>query len=355
MQSDIYIYIDTTSHRNTMGNSNTKPTRVLPSKQWEEFCSDALPSDLTNLVVAVTGCTSGTGKVFALEAAKRGARLLLLNRPSERSDAVLFEVKEVAPNADKIETVNCDLTSFKSVHECCNKIVAMDTKLNVLCNNAGVMKLDDIATEDGYDIQMQTNHLSQFLLTRELMPSLTRAAVEDGEARIVNHSSIARHWPRAWELKEENIGRNGGNLGGNTSGIWGSNWFRYQQSKLANVIFTLALHDRLSESGSKVKSLVTHPGVSDTELFTKSHLNKDKRGPSMFAQSQEDGAMGILYCAFFPKINSGEFWGPKDSFCTKGVPKITIPGDTCTCISAKKLLWDMSQKATEGFTALSGS
>jgi len=44
------------------------------------------------------------------------------------------------------------------------------TALDVLVNNAGIMATGDIATKDGYDIQMQTNHLSHFLLTARVWP-----------------------------------------------------------------------------------------------------------------------------------------------------------------------------------------
>jgi NAD(P)-dependent dehydrogenase (short-subunit alcohol dehydrogenase family) len=56
--------------------------------------------------------------------------------------------------------------------------------LNVLCNNAGIMAFRDEPTIDGYDVQMQTNHLSHFLLTKLLMPKLEEAAEKYGEARV---------------------------------------------------------------------------------------------------------------------------------------------------------------------------
>ena len=130
--------------------------------------------------------------------------------------------------------------------------------LNVLCNNAGVMALKDQATKDGYDVQMQTNHLSHFLLTKELLPLLETAANRDGEARIVNQSSLARRGP---PLKQKYFGKNGGNLGGNGNSVVfnGARWVRYHQTKLANLVFTYALQQKLEAKGSKVKAIVAHP------------------------------------------------------------------------------------------------
>ena len=60
--------------------------------------------------------------------------------------------------------------------------------LDVLVNNAGVMMQPDHRTTDCFDVQMQTNHLSHFLLTKMLMPSLEMAAFSRGEARVVQHT-----------------------------------------------------------------------------------------------------------------------------------------------------------------------
>ncbi len=104
------------------------------------------------------------------------------------------------------------------------------------------MALADSATSDGFDIQMQTNHLSHFLLTRELMPLFERAAEATGEARVVNHSSTARLNPSK-ELQGRFLEKNGGNLGGDGSKLqnmmfMGPRWLRYNQTKLANAAFT---------------------------------------------------------------------------------------------------------------------
>ena len=75
------------------------------------------------------------------------------------------------------------------------------------------MAFPDLATDDGYDLQMQTNHLSHFLLTRLLFPLLETKAEAAGEARVVNHSSMAAWYPGT-RLGERYLGKNGGNLGG---------------------------------------------------------------------------------------------------------------------------------------------
>ena len=130
-----------------------------------------LPS-MEGKTAVITGTTSGTGRVAARTLAELGAKLLPLNRSSSRSTESLAELREAFPDAE-LHAVECDLQSFASVraagervHELCPEGV------HVLCNNAGVMALPDEATEDGFDVQMQTNHLSHFLLTRALAPLL---------------------------------------------------------------------------------------------------------------------------------------------------------------------------------------
>lgn len=102
------------------------------------------------------------------------------------------------------------------------------------------MASSDVATEDGYDVQMQTNHLSHFLLASILLPSLERAAAENGSARVVTHTSVARKRPVTW-LDARYLQKKGGDLGGD----WAlPRWERYHQSKLANIVFAQALQVR---------------------------------------------------------------------------------------------------------------
>ncbi|MEL7124388.1 MAG: SDR family NAD(P)-dependent oxidoreductase, partial [Bacteroidota bacterium] len=129
--------------------------------------------DMTGRVVAITGTTSGTGFVCAREVAKRGASVILLNRESSRSANALQQLQEAVPSAT-FDQVVCDLQDFDSVKNAAESIKAKYDTIDVLVNNAGVMALKDQATKDGYDVQIQTNCISHFLLTKELFPLLQK-------------------------------------------------------------------------------------------------------------------------------------------------------------------------------------
>lgn len=173
-----------------IGASAYTPPQV-PDKVYSAEYVSSLPS-MSGKVVAVTGATTtnGLGYICAKTLATKGARIILLNRLSDRAKVAETSLRQEVPGA-QVSTVECDLMSFDSVNKAAATLRSelKDTGLDVLCNNAGVMALPDEATKDGYDVQMQTNHLSHFLLSKELYPLLEKAAEARGEARIVNHSS----------------------------------------------------------------------------------------------------------------------------------------------------------------------
>ena len=322
----------------------------MESIHFPEF-KQSLPS-MEGKTVVITGTTSGTGFVAASTLAGLGAKLLLLNRSSERASKSFQTLKNTFPKAS-LHSVACDLQSFASVREAVKEIVSLCPEgIHVLCNNAGVMALKDEPTVDGYDIQMQTNHLSHFLLTAELFPLLEKAAELSGDARVVNHSSVARMSPSK-ELRAENLEKKGGNLGGDSASFvfGGARWKRYNQTKLANATFTAALHDRLKKKGSKVKSLVAHPGLANTELQVTSV--KDGGMGSFFTgilmgmgQSMEDGTMGILSCMCLKDAQSGMFYGPGDGqMALKGIAKPFALESFYDNETTRELLWKKSCEA----------
>ncbi|WNM28774.1 SDR family NAD(P)-dependent oxidoreductase [Demequina capsici] len=301
---------------------------------------------LDGRTVAVTGSTSGTGQVMASTCGALGARVLMLNRPSARADAALDALRRAGAEA---ELIPCDLQSFASVAEAgAALIAAAPDGLDVLCNNAGVMGLPDTATGDGFDIQMQTNHLSHFLLTSLVWPALVTAAAARGDARVVNQSSGARRGPA---LKDEFLQRRGGALGGDGFPGLGK-WRRYQQSKLANLLFTYALHDRMPRAHADlgVKALCAHPGPTDSGLQEKTAqaggarlLDRMILGRTLRrAHSVEDGAVGILTAALRPSATSGQFYGPEG----RGLPGPTVLLAAERDPEAEARLWSLSLDST---------
>ncbi|CAE8667299.1 unnamed protein product [Polarella glacialis] len=311
--------------------------------------------------VAITGCTTGTGYICAQVCAELGAVVLMLNRPSARADAALQALQQAVPGCQAYK-VPCDLMSFASVRQAGQQLRSLASTsrhhvgLDVLCNNAGIMGMKDEATGDGCDTQMQTNHLSHFLLTAEVWPLLEKAAGLRGEARVVNHSSGARSMPKK-PMDATYLQQNGGNLGGDELG-WtpfsGARWTRYQQTKLANVVFTYALRDRAAACNSKVKALVAHPGLAATNLQVTSASDGGMgQGFTDFlmsnvAQSGEDGSTGLIRCCCDPEAKSGDFFGP--SGLTGTGPCVLLPSEPEESFAdeaSRKMLWEVSCEVTK--------
>lgn len=299
-----------------------------------------------------------------------GGKVILLNRKSERADEALHAVQQAASGPPPV-AIECDLMSFRSVRAAGAQLSASLAAegLDVLVNNAGIMGFKDKATEDGLDQQMQTNHTSHFLLTYLCMPLLELAARKRGEARIVNHSSAARVMEGMEnKLDAKYLDKNGGNLGGDSTEFFkGPQFQRYQQTKLANVVFTYALEKKLAARGSKVKALVAHPGVSLDTGLAAGTFKSDGGGVSapplptclvkkvFNAQSQEDATIGILYCTCDPNAKSGEFFGPLGQ---GGATEEHDPGEYSGPVgvleketviadqAAQDILWTTSEKVT---------
>eukprot|EP00413_Alexandrium_margalefii_P016889 CAMPEP_0204526544 /NCGR_PEP_ID=MMETSP0661-20131031/8499_1 /ASSEMBLY_ACC=CAM_ASM_000606 /TAXON_ID=109239 /ORGANISM="Alexandrium margalefi, Strain AMGDE01CS-322" /LENGTH=343 /DNA_ID=CAMNT_0051532399 /DNA_START=80 /DNA_END=1111 /DNA_ORIENTATION=+ len=337
-----------------MGGNYAKPAEIK-SKYYPSYVQNDLPR-MDGKTVAITGSTSGTGFICANALAGAGARVIMLNRPSARAEAAVKAVQEAVPGSD-VRHVACDLMSFDSVRKAAQQLKSELSELDVLCNNAGIMATKDEATVDGCDTQMQTNHLSHYLLTAELWPLLEKAANgPKGEARVVNHSSGARNRGGDGKkpLDEKYLQKNGGNLGGDDLG-WtpfsGARWTRYQQTKLANVVFTYALRDRAVAAKSKVKSLCAHPGLSATNLqVTTSQDGGMGEGFTNFlmsymSQSGEDGTVPLLRCCADPSAKSGDFFGPAG---LTG-PTVLMPSEPeeAFCDEAsRKMLWEVSAQIT---------
>jgi len=316
------------------------------SKYFPKF-KETLPN-VDGKVFVITGTTSGTGFVAAQTVAEKGGEVVMLNRKSQRvTDAHAKLV--VAVPAGKFVNVECDLQDFASVKKAAEEVKSKYKKIYCLSNNAGIMMTPDKATTDGCDTQMQTNHLSHFILTKELMPLLEAEAAESGDARIVHHSSIARDGTKK-DLERQYLEKNGGNLGGDTPhSIFGPSYQRYAQTKLANSVMTYALDEKLQAKGSKVRAISCHPGGSTTNLganlsfpFYEMWLFKML---IFFCQSPEDGTMGLLTGMMATDAKSGVLYGPKkNGLSGPAVPNPPKPYENDS--KAMEMLWQTSEETT---------
>lgn len=126
--------------------------------------------------ILITGGNTGLGKESAVKLASLGARIIILSRPSKKTDDAVKEIKDRSGN-DNIESIPLDLADLNSVRNCARTIQSKLSKIDVLMNNAGVMAIPDRqVTKDGFEMQMGVNHLGHFLLTNELMGLLKKSS-----------------------------------------------------------------------------------------------------------------------------------------------------------------------------------
>ena len=194
-----------------------------------------LPS-FAGRTVIVTGANSGLGEVTARELARVGAEVILAVRNTTKGNEAAEGM------TGDIEVRKLDLQDLASVRAFADGVDGVD----VLINNAGIMAVPYAQTVDGFESQIGTNHLGHFALTNLLLPKITE--------RVVTVSSMM-HLLGYISLKDLN---------------WKSRpysaWVAYEQSKLANLLFTKELQRRLDAAGSTVKAHAAHPGYSETNL-----------------------------------------------------------------------------------------
>ena len=223
--------------------------------------------------ILITGSTDGIGRQTALELAKRGYRVLVHGRNSERGrDAVAYIKKESAN--DHVVYLNADLTEFSEVQKLADEVKEIAPVLDVLINNAGVFETEKIILPNGFEKTFMVNYLAHFALTLQLLDLLKTA---DG-GRIVHVSSMAQ----AGTIDFDNLNGEKHYDGYNA----------YAVSKLENVLFAYKLARMLKDTG--LTSNCLHPGVISTKLL--------HAGWGMGGASTEEGAQTSVFVADSPKV-----------------------------------------------------
>jgi len=192
---------------------------------------------MDRLICVITGATSGIGKAAALALAKQGYGLILVGRNQEKTARVGDEISRKTGNRNVVCETS-DLSVLREVRQLAARIRTSRVEVDVLVNNAGARFLKHQVTGEGIELTLATNHLGHFLLTLSLIDVLKH----NGRARIINVSS-GTHYGASGVI--ENI-LSPEAFDGRT---------QYANSKLANVLFTYALAEKLSKTGVTVNAV----------------------------------------------------------------------------------------------------
>ena len=199
---------------------------------------------MTGKTVLVTGGTSGIGRATAIRLAAMGARVGITGRNLERTQRAAAEVASEA-GGGSVDAFAADLSSQAEVRRLAHEVLETYPRLDVLVNNAGGFWSHRHVTADGLEHTFALNHLGPFLLTNLLLDRLVASA----PARIVTVSSGAQSMGKI--DFDDLMGER--KYSGQTA---------YNQSKLANVMFTYELARRLAGTG--VTATALHPGMTNT-------------------------------------------------------------------------------------------
>jgi len=268
-----------------------------------------------SMVVLITGSTDGLGKLVARELAIRGATVLLHGRDPDKGEAVLRELA-LASGSTRLRYYNADLASLAEVRALAERLREQEPRLQVLVNNAGIGPLAPglprRLSRDGHELLLAVNYLSGFLLTRELLPLLTRSA----PARIVNVASIGQ---QTLDFDNLMLERDYDDARA------------YRQSKLAQILDTVSLAEQLAGSGVTVNCL--HPAtLMDTKMVHES------RGyfPGV-KSSTDEGAAAVLRLICDPALAgvSGRYFDGQSE---------ARPNDQAASEEARRRLLDASDR-----------
>lgn len=270
--------------------------------------------DLTDRRAVVTGGSDGIGLVIARRLAAAGAEVVLPVRSRAKGEAALASIRGRHPSA-RVVLHDLDLSSLASVEAFAATMRAEGAPVHLLVNNAGVMTPPQRrTTEDGYELQLGTNHLGHVALTAHLMPLLVQ-----GGGRVTSQTSVAARSGSA-PLDDP-----GAERGYDAAAA-------YRQSKIAQGLFGLELDRRSRAGGWGITSTLAHPGIAPTSLLAARpelgrsgdtvsvRLIRRLSSLGLLAGTPETAALPALLAATTPDPGPDAFFGPQGLGSTRGRP-----------------------------------
>jgi retinol dehydrogenase-14 len=254
---------------------------------------------MTGKTVLITGGTGGIGKATAIGLARAGARVGIVGRDATRGEAAAAEIRSASGNPS-VDVFTADMSSQAEVRRLAAEVLDRYPRLDVLVNNVGGFWAHRRVTADGLEHTFAVNHLAGFLLTNLLLDRLVASA----PARVVTVSSGAQSMGRIDFDDLQGARKYSGQRA-------------YNQSKLANVMFTFELARRLEGTG--VTANVLHPGVTRTAFGAEDQAWYFTTGSGLarrFMKSPEQGAQTPILLASSPEVE-----GVSGTYFANGKPK----------------------------------
>lgn len=293
--------------------------------------------DISDKTFVITGTTSGTGFEAARILLSKGAKVVMLNRNPQKSQATIAKLHQLLGNQINVSNIQMDLSEQASVKKAASELLEQVNRIDALICNAAIAQLPSRQlTEDGWESQMGVNYFGHFTLQGLLFPM-----IEKSKGRIVA------------------VGSMGYTMGLKTIKFDDLNWDKdytpnnaYSQSKLAQIMSVYELQDRLQNAGNKnVKAYACHPGASSTSLIRTSGSLMTRfiwqiMKLTPMVQSAEKGAYPQLMCATEPTLDQSGFYGPTKRMNTGGPVGENVLEPHAKDKTVAKRLWDLSEEAT---------
>ncbi|CAG8628739.1 6230_t:CDS:2 [Dentiscutata erythropus] len=275
--------------------------------------------DLSNKVVIITGSSDGIGKSLTrMISSYNPKRLILPIRNRKKGELLLEYIKESNEgNSECIELWDMDLADLHSVKNFASKFIKEVGELHYLWNNAGYYCIGLEKTKDNFEQQFQVNHLSHFLLTSLLLPTIKNSATKESQCKIIHTTS-----------KGQLLGKiDFDNLNGEKS--YTGYLELYSNSKLMNIIYSNELNRRLKDSR-----------IIPTKITAKLSFWFFIR---LFSTTPDIGAINVMYPALDPDTDEG---GKYFEDC-----KETTPIDQALDEDLAKKFWEKSEELLNNFDA----
>ncbi|MBI9045902.1 MAG: SDR family oxidoreductase [Anaerolineaceae bacterium] len=281
-----------------------------------------MTNSLQKKIILITGANAGIGKETTRALAKSGARIIMACRNLKKSTITQQEIIEESKNYN-IQLIHLDLASIASIRMFTDKIHDQFSHIDILINNAGIFNMKRELTADGFEATMGVNCLGTFLLTDLLLPGLLKSK----NSRIINVASDA-HYNGSIDLDNFHFDKKY------------SGFKAYASSRLATVLYTQELAERLKDHNITVNSL--HPGHVYTNIW---NLWPKRKLLNMImdnimkrvAISAVEGAKTSIYLA-----SSDQVAGISGKYFDK--LQIKAPSKKCQDKDFQKALWDFSSK-----------